>query len=265
MKFALPPVTHFERLKISATYLSIQRGLKRSAWGSVGWGAFTLVIGLVFSSHTPFDYVWLLVGTFLVVEGIWILRSVAADPRVLLMEAFALLSLGLLNTVGLYLEIESGIKPIFGARIIVVGIVQLISAYATFRSYPGYKRVYEYLDRACLHELEMKIGDMWKRKSEAQPDLADFSSEDKKCKAKFYPDQVIVLLNGGKDVIIAERTEVSIDTSKKKMLSNVMKVGLIIEDAKIKTEMKPEYLEKWLAWVLPGKPDPAISEQPIQT
>jgi hypothetical protein len=248
MKYSIPPETHMDRLKIAATYLSVQRGLRRSAWGSLGWGAFTLAIGLLFSSHTFFDYVWLLVGTFLVIEGVWILRSIAADPRVLLMEAFALLTLGLLNTVGLYLEIESGIRPVFGGRVILVGIVQLISAYTTYKSYPVYSQVYEYLDRACLHELEMHIGDMWKKKSELEPDLADFKLDNKKCKAKFLPEQLIMLVNDGKDVTITERIKVNLDKSKKKMLSKVVKVELIADGEKLKAEMKPEDLEKWQAW-----------------
>jgi hypothetical protein len=92
MKYSVPPETDMDRLKLSATYLSLQRGIKRSAWGSLSWGAFTLGFAFLPWSHTLFDYVWLLVGSFLIIEGAWILRSSAADPRVLLMEAFALLT-----------------------------------------------------------------------------------------------------------------------------------------------------------------------------
>jgi len=248
-----------ERLKISAMYLSTQRGLNRSAWGSIGWGAFTLALGLFLKTHTVFDYIWLAIGLFLVLEGLWIMRSVAADPRVLLVESFALALLGMLNTVGLYFEIKSGLRPIVGLQIILAGVLQLISAYATFRSYAAYKRIYEYLDRACLHELEMKIGDMWKRKVGLDQDLADFKYDNKKCKAKFLPDMAIVLLQEGRQVILAEKAEVSIESTRGIMLSKMLKVELRIDDEKFKTDMKPESLERWRTWLQPNQNPDQVS------
>lgn len=247
-----------ERLKLSAMYLSAQRGFKRAAWGSLGWGAFTLTLGLFLKSHTIFDYIWLAIGFFLVLEGAWILRSVAADPRVLLVEALALAALGLLNTVGLYFEIKSGIKPIGGLQIIFAGILQLISAYSTFRSYPAYKQIYERLDRACLYELETKIGDMWKRKAEADPELAEFKCENKKCKAKFLPDIAILLLQNGNQVVLAEKAEVGIGNTRNVIMSKMLKVELQIEGEKFKIEVSKGNLEKWQAWMGP-------SQNPVET
>ena len=259
MKFQIPPQTHMERLKIAAMYLSMQRGLKRAARGSIGWGAFTLALGIFLKTHTVFDYIWLTIGFFLVLEGAWIIRSVAADPRVLLIEAFALTVLGILNTVGLYFEIKSGLRPIGGLQIIFAGMLQLISAYTTFRSYPAYKQICEYLDRACLHELEMKIGDMWKRKGEVNQDLADFKYEDKKCKAQFLPEMAILLMQGGKQVILAEKPEVSIERTRGIILSKMLRVELRIEDEILKTDMKPESLERWMAWLQPSQNPSQIS------
>jgi hypothetical protein len=197
-------------------------------------------LGLLSRSHLVFDAIWFFIGLFLLLEGAWILRAAEADPRVLYLEAAALLMLGLFNTVGLYSEIQSGIKPLFGARIIIVGIIQLVSAYKTFRSYPTYKKIYEFLDRACLHELELKIGDTWDQKTEAISDVVEFKIEDKKCKAKFLPDLAIVLTEKGKSITLCERSEVRIESNGNKMLSKSLKVELTLEDAKVQTEMKQE-------------------------
>jgi hypothetical protein len=227
--------------------------LRRAAWGSLGWGAFTLALGFFLRSHTIFDYIWLAIGFFLVLEGAWILRSVAADPRVLLVEALALAALGLLNTVGLYFEIKSGIRPIGGLQIIFAGVLQLISAYSTFRSYPAYSQIYEHLDRACLHDLEIKIGDMWKRKAEVEPELVDFKCENKKCKAKFLPDMAILLLQDGNQVILAEKPELGIANTRSVIMSKMFKVELQIEGEKLKIEMSKGNLEKWQAWLGPSQ------------
>lgn len=249
MLFRLPPQNHLERLAVAATYLSLQRSLTGAAWGSFGWGAFTLALGLLVKSHTIFQYVWLSLGALLVLEGVWLIRSAAADPRALLVESVALLLLGLFNTIGLYLEIKSGLRPIGGLQIIFAGIVQLISAYATFRSFPGYKQIYSYLDRACLHELELMIGDMWKRKSDTDPALADFKCDDKKCKAKFFPEIALLLLNNGKSVELVEKSQLAIDSTRPAMLSKSLKVEVNVGGAKLKTEMTKQNLEKWQAWL----------------
>jgi hypothetical protein len=200
-------------------------------------------------SHTVFDYIWFALGLFLLLEGAWALRAAAADPRVLRLEAATLLLLGLWNTVGLYFEIEHGIKPIFGGRILLVGIVQLFSAFTTYRSYPAYKQIYEHLDRSCLHELEMKIGDAWKQKTESESGLVEFIVGDKKCKAKFLPEMVIVLTQNGKQISLAERGQVKVENTGNKLLSKSLKVELTLEDEKLKTEMKPECYEQWQRWL----------------
>lgn len=248
MRFQIPPLTQMDRLKLSATYLSLQRGLRRAAWSSVGWGAFTLAMGFLSKSHKLVDSVWVGLGFFLLLEGAWLLRAAAADPRVLQLEAATLLLLGLWNTVGLYFEAKSGIRPIGGAQIMFAGIVQLISAYAVFRSYPANKRVYEHLDRAALYELEMKIGDAWKAKA-PQGDLAEFKVEDKKCKAKFLSDMVIVLRQNGRQVTLAKPEEVRIEKASNKMLSKLLKVQLLLEDEKLKTEMTRDCYERWQGWL----------------
>jgi hypothetical protein len=185
---------------------------------------------------------------FLLLEGVWLLRASAADPRVLQLEGTALLVLGLWNTVGLYFEAKSGMKPLLGAQILFAGIAQLINSYTTFRSYPVYKQIYENLDRAVLHELEITIGDAWKR-NVPEENIAEFQMDNKKCKAKFLSDLVILLTQGGKQVTLAERASVSIENTGNKMLSKALKVKVTLEDEKLKTEMNPDSYQRWQAWV----------------
>jgi hypothetical protein len=61
----------------------------------------------------------------------------------------------------------------------------------------------------CLHELETKIGDIWKRKTETE--LTEFTLVDKNCKAKLLPDQLIMPVQDGQQVSIADNRDVEID------------------------------------------------------
>ncbi len=259
MPFRIPPETHLERLKLAARYLSLQRGLRRSGWGSVGWGAFTLTVGLLSRSHTVFDAIWFAIGFFLLLEGIWILQAAEADPRVLYFEAAALLILGLFNTIGLYFEVKSSIRPLFGLRIIFVGIIQLFSSLTTYRSYPTYKKIYEHLDRACLHELELKIGNAWDQKAKTSPDVVEFKIDDKKCRARFRPELVIVLAEKGKEIAVCDRSDVQIQNNGNKMLSKTLKVELTLDTVKAKTEMTPDCLDRWQEWLSESKAPKALA------
>jgi hypothetical protein len=55
---------------------------------------------------------------------------------------------------------------------------------------------------------------MWKKKTEVEPDLVDFKRDNKKCKAKFLPDQLIMLLKDGKEMIIADGAGANIESGK---------------------------------------------------
>ena len=142
------------------------------------------------------------------------------------------------------------------------GIVQLISAYQVFRSYPINKKIYEHLDRAALYELEMKMGDAWKAKT-PQADLAEFKVEDKKCKAKFLPDMVIVLRQNGRQVTLAKPEEVRIESASNKLLSKRLKVQLLLEDEKLKTEMTQDCYERWQEWLASNVPTATVSQAAV--
>ena len=127
--------------------------------------------------------------------------------------------------------------------------VQLISAYTIYQSYPGYKQVYEHLNKACLHELEIRIGDAWKQKAQTAAGLVEFKIDDKKCKAKFLPEMVIVLTQNGKQVTLAEPAKVRVENTGNKMLSKSLNVELTFENEKFKAEMKPECYQQWQTWL----------------
>ncbi|MGB8524682.1 MAG: hypothetical protein WCD43_17085 [Candidatus Acidiferrales bacterium] len=104
MNFSLPPQNALEKLKVAATYLSLQKGLKGAAWGSIVWGVLALAAGYFVEPRALLDYVWLGIGLLLLFEGLWILRSsAAANPKALLVQSGALLILGLWDTIGIYL------------------------------------------------------------------------------------------------------------------------------------------------------------------
>ena len=248
MDSSLPPQTHLEKLKVAALCLSMQKGMHRAAWGSIAWGAFTLIIGLAFHSHGLLDYLWLGIGAFLVVEGLWLLLSTTASPSNLLLEALALAILGLWNTVGIFLEYKLGGGHGFTGRAFFVGIAQLASAYATYASYPAYKAALQHVEMLYTHELEEIAMGVWKAEPSDRPDIAEFTVKSKKCKARFLPEYALLISDNGRKYELLGRSEISIQSSGEKLLSKSLNVTLRLATTDVKTQMKPDQFERWQAW-----------------
>jgi len=257
-----PPQTHVEKLKVAALCFSMQKSIPRAAWSSIGWGVFTLLIGMWVPPRTILDYLWIGIGVFLLIEGIWLLRNTSANPANLLLESLALLILGLWNTVGIYFEVQAGTKPAFAGHAFIFGIAQLASAYATFAAYPAYKKASQHVETLYLQELDQITAGAWKNKPSEQLDIAEFMAKNKKCKAKFLPDYVVLMSNKGRKFEILGRSEVFIERNSEKLLSKSLNVKLKLGSVELKTQMKPDQFERWQAWISQATPKSASAKAP---
>jgi len=267
MDLLLPPQTHLDKLKVAARYISLQRGLRSAAWSSFGWGLFTVLIGVLVRPENWLDYIWLGIGAFLLVEGVLLFRSSSADPKLVLLESLALLILGLWNTVGIFLIVRQGGRPAMGGHSFIIGIAQLASAYATFRSYPMHKRICQHVENLFVQELEQMSTGLWKAKPVESPDIVEFlvgtfSSGNKKWKAKFLPEYVILASNKGRKFEVAGRPDVSIEPGSEKMFSKARKLTLKLGNETFKAEMTPDAFERWQAWLSLSRPASAGAAAP---
>jgi hypothetical protein len=132
-------------LKLSAPFITSRRAVKRFGWGSLGWGLLALLFGLI--PEPILHYVYLTFGVVLVFLGLWMLRPDDVAPRPLLLNAFALLPLGVLNIVVQFFQKAGGDRWFLGA-----GIFQLLTSLFAFLTFAGYWSAYQCLDRAtCLN------------------------------------------------------------------------------------------------------------------
>jgi hypothetical protein len=149
--------------------------------------------------------------------------------------------------VGILLIATRGRKPIRSGCSLILGLAQLYSAYSTFRSYPSYRSICEHVEDLFVQELEQATTGVWKSQEAESLDVAElligsFTSGKKKCKAKFMPEYVVLISDKGRDLIVAGRHEVSIESSSEKALSKSLKVQLRIAEESVNAEMKPAAL-----------------------
>lgn len=229
----------------------MKKGLRRAAWGSLGWGVFTTALALLAisaGSRHVLTFINLFVGFVLLVEGIWLFRS--PEPPALIAEGAVLALLGLWNTAGLYLDFKFGIKPIFGSHILIVGILQLITAYETLKSYPAWKSIYPVAmqDPASSAELSHVSDSIWSMKPANDPDLIEFKVKDKVWKVKFLPEYAALVTNKGNRFLVAEKNSLRIETTGEAMLSKNLKIKVNVDGEELKSTLKPEYYDRYQRW-----------------
>jgi hypothetical protein len=249
MQPTIPPVTHFDKLRIAAMYLTQKNALRRAAWSSVGWGLLVLLLALIpfmNGSAGLWTCLHLTIGLILLVEGVWIFRT--SNPEALLAESAVLLLLGLWNTVGLYFELRMGLKPVLGGRVFIAGILQLISAYSVYKAYPTWKTVFPLAEPLYIDELDHLASPIWKASIEERTDLIAFQAENKDWKIEFLPDYAVVVTDKGKTFELAGRSELVMEQVGETMLSKKVKLKVVLGDKKLKCELKPEYFERYQQW-----------------
>lgn len=126
-----------EELQKVSNYLLLIKALRWPAIGSIIFGIIAILMGVVSMDENPINVVLAIIGTFLLIEGIWVLF--APRPRGIIVEGIALLVVGVWNfsvsianliiTAG-----ASGGSPIF----LALGVSQIVWGIQSFRRYPRF-------------------------------------------------------------------------------------------------------------------------------
>lgn len=254
VNFPVPPVTPLDKLKLAAAYLSLKKALRNSARYGVGWGLFSVAMGVISRPQTLSGYVWFALGLLLLMQGVWILGARAIDPRMLLSEAFVLLTLGLWNTAGIYLTARMGGRPILGGHAFLWGILQLLSAFPTYKSYAAYQLICRHLDAALVEELEEVTRGLWKSKPGGISDVVVLKKpavlgSGERLVVKLMPEYLVLLHDKGRALRISGKSEVVVTSVLKKLASRSLKFAFSFDGEEFKTEIKPADLERLKTWV----------------
>jgi len=121
------PSKNIEELKISY-YVLIHKKLKRAGIGSIVFGIIAVILGLIAMRESPINSIVVLIGIFLLIQGIWIV--VKPTPAGLIVDGIALLIVGLWNSIVTLSGTSAG-GYIFG----VLGAFQIIWGIQNFVQY----------------------------------------------------------------------------------------------------------------------------------
>jgi len=243
-----------DKLNSAALLYNFHKKLDRSAWESMGWGAFTLAIALFVFSRGGFGWVHLAFGILLIAEGIY--EKQVREPKVIKVAAATLGLIGLWNLALLVLSIVTqtriiGVSPL-------VSIIQLAGAWSTYKSYAVYAALMASVDPATNAEFKAMFDELKSANPAGSPDVVEFTS------SKFLKNDIrwrvrrmdgFLFLMGNETglgkkpqvtCLFLERGNVRLEILGEKMFGSKQKVSVTAGDLKLKGTMTAEMSQRMM-------------------
>lgn len=252
--FGVP--SRIEKLNVAASLHQFDRALNRSAWGSLGWGAFCIVIGWVLLSRNPLGG-WLNigVGALLMIEGLYEKR--VREPKVIVVAAATLGILGLWNLTGLIIGLMTHTR-VTGHP--VAAILQLAGAWTTYAAYSTYATLLSSSDPGTNLEFSNLVEQLKTADPATAPEIVEFTSHkfgnnDVRWRAKRVDDLFLFLGNelmlGRKQskvtCFFVPRRQVKIDITGEKMFGRNQKATITIGTSQLKATIGADIAHKFLS------------------
>lgn len=245
--------TRLEKLNVAAALHGFDKALNRSAWGSLGWGMFSALVGLVLVYRANrLGWVNVVVGLLLMVEGLY--EKQVREPRVIKVSAATLGLLGIWNLGSFVLAMMANSRV---AGHPLVGVMQLLGAWTTYSSYATYAALLAASDPGSNAEFEAMLRQMSTADPASAPDMVEFTA------SKFGKNDVrwrvrsvdALMLFLGNEVVLGRkksqptcffvpRQQVKLEIQGEKMFGSKQKVLVTAGDQQWKGTMAPGMPQK---------------------
>ncbi|HEX2330866.1 MAG TPA: hypothetical protein VHN74_19235 [Candidatus Angelobacter sp.] len=254
---AIAVTSRIDKLNVAASLHQFDRALNRSAWESLGWGAFSAVIGLVLLSTTAhFGWVNLAFGVLLIAEGLY--EKKVREPKVILVSAATLGVLGLWNLYGFVMNIVSN-SGVVGHP--VVAILQLVGAWNTYAGYSKYAALVAAADPATNMEFATMLDQLRTADPATAPDMVEFTAQkfgknNVRWRARRMATDDLIFFVGNEVVLgrkqstptclFVPRQQVKIEILGEKMFGRNQKATITAAAQQWKASIAPEMAQKFM-------------------
>ena len=247
--------SRLDRLNIAAALLDFDQSLKRSAWGSLGWGIFSLAAGIWLVLNNRFGWINVAFGLLLMLEGLYEMR--VREPKVIQVAAATLGILALWNLSALLLAI-AGFRVAGAHPLVAFG--QLLGAWMTYKSYADYAALLAESDPGMNEELKMLIHQLKNADPANDPDVVEFissrfSDSEIRWRVRSMPGSLFFM---GNEMFFGRRrskatclfvppADVKIEITGEKTFGNKQKAVVTAAGLRLKAIFTPEMAQKLMA------------------
>jgi hypothetical protein len=243
-----------EELQKISNYRLVHKGLRWPAIGSIIFGLIAVVSGVVSIEENPVNLVLALIGTFLFIEGIWLI--VAPNPKGMIIDGIALLIIGIWNIITTMMNWAAGYTS--GAFFYVLGFLQIIWGIQSFIQYRRFSRIpSQKPNEESIRRVDEIIKSVIKSQPSESENVVQFQTIErfrffgKSWKGKLSGDVGIFTTLAGNEAIFARRDEAQF-SQKGKSLSILsgkkVNVSMQIGNRKIQGIMSPEFFKRLESW-----------------
>jgi len=213
------------------------------------FGAIALGVGTNGMQDNPINIVLVLIGGFMLVEGLWVIR--APTPGGLIAEGLVLLTLGAWNifitiqSIALGAEV-SGPWPVLGALQIIWGIHYAVR-YHSYADLPP-----ERPSKESLKTVDELVRTITKANPTDAEDIIELETANfiarQNWKAKLMDNAGVFVDTRGREVFVARKEDTELAAGGKPIGSKKVKVSFRIDDRRMSGTIKPELLDRYEAW-----------------
>jgi len=232
-------VQDIEELQKVSDYRLLRKSLKGAAIGSIIFGVIAIGMGLAFMSEDPINVILVFIGVFLLVEGIWLIRS--PSPRGMIVDGVALCILGIWN---IFVAIAGEV-----GGFVVLGFFQIIWGVQSFRRYRRFSGISSQKpSKEGLRQVDDIVKSVTKTKPSESENIIELQMQNKSWKGELAKDVGIFVDTAGDEVIFARRGEVDFTTSGEVTPGKPQKISIKIGNRSFYGKMSPESMERYESW-----------------
>ncbi|MGH9812360.1 MAG: hypothetical protein ACRD4T_04420 [Candidatus Acidiferrales bacterium] len=194
-------------LQRAADSRSVRKRLKPAAIGSIIFGVIAIGLGIASLEDSALNAFLVLLGFFLLGEGIWLL--VQPTPVGMIVDGIALCLLGLWNLLVTVANMQSGAGGFRGFA--VLGIFQIIMGIQSFRRYGRFAHLAGGTASAeAIQRVDALVAGIATASMKTSADIIEFAAGGQPWKGRLAPDLAVFVAGAEEEVVLAGKSEVTI-------------------------------------------------------
>ncbi|MHB1000132.1 MAG: hypothetical protein ACYC27_12880 [Armatimonadota bacterium] len=225
-------------LQRAASFIMIRKRLKFVGIGSIIFGILAIGIGLSTPSSLSSISI-LIIGTFLLAEGIWVITS--PSPAGIMADSLAFLALGIWNIAAV---LTGSVSTSFW---LILGAFQLKWAYDRYKEYKIFSRIAsEKPSPESMQMMEDMVKDIVSRNIDTSDDIIVMKLKGIPWKALLLDRAAVFVAANGRGVFIQNKEDMDLARTQGSDPKGILISGNVTSN--LPAVMTPEHFKRYMAW-----------------
>lgn len=231
-------------LQRAADFRSVRKRLKPAAIGSILFGVIAIGLGMASLEESALNAFLVLLGLFLLGEGIWLL--VQPTPVGMIVDGVALCLIGLWNLLVTIANMQSGAGGFRGFA--ALGVFQIIWGIQSFRRYGRFAHLGGgTASTEAIQRVDAVVAGIAEASMKTSADIIEFTASNRQWKGRLAPDLGVFVAGAEDEVVLAGKGEVII-TPQEPVAGKAFQATFQLGPHSHKGSLSPEAYQRYQTW-----------------